>query len=132
MGGALMDGDFLTRLTTPSPVMHWLLLLLPLTVAVPGIFGAVERGAGNRRLSLWAIGLAVWLFLPISFADPVAARISGMATILAWLGMVGYWVRHVWTYWPSPVWAHGAVITHLVAIGVGVVVALVRTLSAGG
>jgi hypothetical protein len=126
-----MDGDFLTRLLTPSPVMHGLLVLLPLTVAVPGIFGAAEGGAGNRRLSLWAILLAIWLALPLGFADPMAAAVSSLATVLAWLGMVGYWARHVLTYWPSPVWAHAAVVTHLVAIAIGAVVALVRALSAG-
>lgn len=124
-----MDGDFLTRLTTPSPIMHWLLLLLPVTVAVPGIFGAVERGAGNRRLSLWAIALVIWLVLPVSFDDPLAARTATLATMLAWLGLVGAWARHVWVFWPSPVWAHGAVVTHLIAIVVAAVVALVRALS---
>ncbi|MCB6176830.1 hypothetical protein LHP98_01645 [Rhodobacter sp. Har01] len=124
-----MEGDFLIRLTTPSPVMHWLLVLLPVTVAVPGLFGAAEGGAGNRRLSLWAIGLALWLFVAPRFADPVAAGVSSLATVLAWAGMVGFWARHVWTYWPSPVWAHAAVVFHLSAIAIASVVALVRAMT---
>ena len=124
-----MTGEFLTRLFTPSPVMHWLLMLLPMTILVSGLLGAAERGRHNRRLALWAAGLTVWLFLPIGFADPLSARIATMGTILLWLGLVAFWARHVWDYWPSPVWAHGAVITHLVAIGVGAVIALFRALA---
>jgi hypothetical protein len=124
-----MEGDFLTRLTTPSPIMHWLLMTLPLTVAVSGVFGAVERGRHNRRLALWAAVLTVWLFLPLAFADPLTARISAMASILAWVGLIGFWARHVWDYWPSPVWAHGLVITHLVALAVAAIVAVLRALS---
>ncbi len=124
-----MEGDFLARLMTPSPVMYWLLMTLPMTVALGGIFGAAERGRNNRRLALWAAGLSIWLFLPIDWADPFAARISAMGSVLAWLGLVGFWARHVWNFWPSPVWAHGLVITHLVAIAVGAVVAVLRAAS---
>ncbi len=124
-----MDGDFVTRLFTPSPIMHWLLMTLPMTVALGGIFGAAERGRNNRRLALWAAGLSIWLFLPVAWADPFAERLSAMASTLAWLGLVGFWARHVWNYWPSPVWAHALVITHLVAIAVGAVVAVVRAAS---
>lgn len=125
-----MSEEFLIRLFTPSPIMHWLLTLLPVTILISGAFGAAERGRNNRRLTLWAAILTVWLFIPYGFADPLSARISAMGTILLWLGLVGYWARHVWDYWPSPVWAHATVITHLVAIGVAAVVALYRAIAA--
>jgi hypothetical protein len=127
----MMGSDFLTRLVTPSPIMHWLLVLLPVSVAITGLFGAVERGANNRRLALFAVALAVWLLVPVQFADPMAARISAMGSILAWAGLVGFWARHIWDYLPSPVWAHGVVITHLIALLVACVVALVRALLSG-
>lgn len=123
-----MDEGFLARLIIPSPVMAGLLLMLPLTIALAGIVGAAERHSGNRRLALWAILLAIWLFLPLQFADPLAQQISGMVTILGWLGLVAYWARHVWHHWPSPVWAHALVIGHLMAIAVGVVVAVIRAI----
>jgi Ni/Fe-hydrogenase subunit HybB-like protein len=127
-----MTDAFLARLFTPSPIMGWLLMTLPMTITLSGLFGAAERERGNRRLSLWAAALTVWLFLPLTFAQPQAAQISGVVSILGWLGLVGYWARHVWVNRPTPVWVHAAVITHLVAIAVGVVVALVRASGATG
>lgn len=124
-----MEAGFLGRLIVPSPVMHWLLMTLPMTIALSGILGAAERGRNNRRLALWAAGLAIWLFLPVALADPLAARLSAMGSVLLWLGLVGYWARHVWDYWPSPVWAHALVITHLVAIVIGAGVAVLRAAS---
>lgn len=124
-----MGGDFMTRLLTPSPIMLWLLLLLPATIALSGILGAAERETGNRRLALWALLLVIWLFLPLRPVDPVAAEVTGTVSILGWLGLVGYWARHVWINRPTPVWIHAVVIAHLVAIAVGCGVALIRTLA---
>ncbi len=121
-----MEPDLLQRLFTPSPVMFWLVMLLPLTITLSGVVGAAERHTGNRRLAVWAAVLTIWLVLPLTFADPVAAQVSAMASILAWLGLVAFWGRHVWNHWPSPVWAHALVITHLVAIAVGAAVAVIR------
>lgn len=125
-----MDSDFLARLLTPSPVMHWLVLLLPLTITLSGVLGAVEREPGNRRLALWAAALTVWLFLPLPYRDPQVAAVGRMVSILGWFLLVGAWARHVWLHRPTPVWVHGLVITHLVALAVGGVVALVRALGA--
>lgn len=125
-----MEGSFLDRLLTPSPIMHWLLMLLPVTIAVSGIFGAAEREAGNRRIAVWALVLTLWLFLPYRIADPVMAPLGGMISILGWLGLVAFWARHVWVQRPTPVWAQGAVVTHLLAILVACVVALVRAATA--
>ncbi len=121
-----MSGEFMTRLLTPSPIMHWLLLTLPMSITLSGLFGAAEREAGNRRLSLWAAAMVVWLFLPVRFETPQLAQMAGAVSILGWLGLVGYWARHVWVNRPTPVWVHALVITHLVAIGVACVVALLR------
>jgi hypothetical protein len=123
-----MGGDVMARLLTPSPIMLWLLLLLPATIALSGILGAAERETGNRRLALWALLLVIWLFLPLHPADPMAAEVTGAVSILGWLGLVGYWARHVWVNRPTPVWTHALVITHLVAIAVGGIVALLRAL----
>ena len=125
-----MSGDFLARLLTPSPIMHWLLMTLPMTITLSGLFGVAERETGNRRLALWAAAMAIWLFLPLSFADPTLRQIGGMVSILGWLGLVGYWARHVWVNRPTPVWVHAVVITHLVAILVACVVALLRAATA--
>jgi hypothetical protein len=121
-----MPGDFFTLLITPSPIMHWLLLTLPLTITISGLFGAVERETGNRRLALWAAAMVVWLFLPVQFDDPQQAQLSGAVSILGWLGLVGYWARHVWVNRPTPVWVHALVITHLMALAVACGVALIR------
>lgn len=120
------SGDFLTLLLTPSPVMHWLLLTLPLTITLSGVLGAAEHETGNRRLSLWAAAMTVWLFLPVRFADPVLVQLSETVSMLGWLGLVGYWARHVWVNRPTPVWGHALVITHLLAILVACGVALIR------
>ena len=124
-----MGRDFLHLLMTPSPIMHWLLMTLPMTIALSGLFGAAERETGNRRLSLWAAAMVVWLFLPVQFAQPQMAQLSGAVSMLGWLGLVGYWARHVWVNRPTPVWVHAVVITHLMAILVAVVVAVVRAWS---
>ena len=121
-----MSGAFLERLFTPSAIMAWLLLTLPLTITLSGVFGAAERERGNRRLALWAAALTIWLFVPLHPQQPQLAQIAGTISILGWLGLVGYWARHVWVNRPTPVWVHAAVITHLMAIAVGAVVALVR------
>ncbi|MEZ5797499.1 MAG: hypothetical protein R3D63_08585 [Paracoccaceae bacterium] len=121
-----MQRDFLTLLFIPSPIMFWLLLTLPMTITLSGLTGAAEGETGNRRLSLWAAAMAIWLFLPLQFDDPQIAQLSGMVSMLGWLGLVAYWARHVWVNRPSPVWAHALVITHLIAILVACVVALVR------
>lgn len=130
MATGWLDGGFVGglvgRLLTPSAVMHWLLMLLPLTIALSGVLGAVDREPGNRRLALWAAALTAWLFLPLACSDPQAAAVGRMVSILGWFLLIGGWARHVWLHRPTPVWAHGAVITHLVAIAVGCVVALVR------
>ena len=121
-----MERDFLSLLLTPSPIMHWLLMTLPMTITVSGVFGAAERETGNRRLSLWAGALTVWLFLPLQFQNLQLAQIAGAVSILGWLGLVGYWARHVWVNRPTPVWVHAVVITHLVAILVACGVAFWR------
>jgi hypothetical protein len=126
-----MEPSFLDRLLVPSPIMHWLLMLLPLTITLSGILGAAERETGNRRLSLWAAALTVWLFFPLTIPDPLLRQLSGAVSILAWIGLVGYWARHVWVNRPTPVWVHAAVITHLVALAVGGVIAVIRA-SIGG
>ncbi len=127
-----MSGDFLSLLLTPSPVMHWLLMTLPATITLSGVLGAAEHETGNRRLSLWAGALTVWLFLPFRFADPVLQQLSGAASMLGWLGLAGYWARHVWINRPAPVWGHALVITHLVAILVACGVAVIRAWPHGG
>jgi hypothetical protein len=127
-----MSDAFLLRLFTPSPIMGWLLMTLPMTITLSGLFGAAERERGNRRLSLWAAAMVVWLFLPVQFQTPLLAQLSGAISILGWLGLVGYWARHVWVNRPTPVWVHAVVITHLVAIAVGAGVALVRAWVATG
>jgi hypothetical protein len=119
-------------LFTPSPIMWWLLMTLPLTITLSGVLGAAEREAGNRRLSLWAAALTVWLFLPMQAGDLILRQISGTISILGWLGLVGYWARHVWINRPTPVWVHGVVIAHLVAILVGCLVALWRASAVTG
>jgi hypothetical protein len=127
-----MSDAFLIRLFTPSPIMGWLLMTLPMTITLSGLFGAAERERGNRRLSLWAAAMVIWLFLPFRFQTPQLAQLSGAISILGWLGLVAYWARHVWVNRPTPVWVHAAVITHLVAIAVGAVVALVRAWAVPG
>ncbi len=127
-----MSDAFLIRLFTPSPIMGWLLMTLPMTITLSGLFGAAERERGNRRLSLWAAAMVIWLFLPFRFQTPLLAQLSGAISILGWLGLVAYWARHVWVNRPTPVWVHAAVITHLVAIAVGAVVALVRAWAVPG
>ncbi|MFZ1339639.1 MAG: hypothetical protein WAS26_11370 [Paracoccaceae bacterium] len=121
-----MPGGFLDLLLTPSPIMRWLLLTLPMTIALSGLFGLAKRETGNRRLSLWAIALTVWLFVPLTFVTPELAQLSGALSILGWLGLVGYWARHVWVNRPTPVWVHALVITHLMALAVACGVALIR------
>jgi hypothetical protein len=123
---------FWTQVLTPSPIMHWLLMLLPATIALSGLFGVAERETGNRRLSLWALALLVWLFLPWQPQDQTAAQLSGAVSILGWLGLVGHWARHVWVHRPTPVWVHAAVITHLVAILGAAVVAVLRAWTMSG
>jgi hypothetical protein len=125
-----MDSVFLTRLVTPSPVMHWLLMTLPLTITLSGIFGAAEGESGNRRLALAAALLTVWLFLPFGYGDPQVAAVGQMVSLLGWVFLVWAWARHVWTDRPSPVWVQGLVITHLLAIAIACIVALVRALLA--
>ncbi|WP_225029123.1 hypothetical protein [Xinfangfangia pollutisoli] len=127
-----MAGDFLTRLLTPSPVMHWLVMTLPLTITLSGILGAVEREPGNRRLALAAAGLTVWLFLPLAYGDPQIAAVGEMISVFGWFALIGAWAGHVWRHRPTPVWVHGLVIGHLVAILIGCLVALVRALLGGG
>ena len=77
-------------------------------------------------MSLWAIALTVWLFVPLTFVTPELAQLSGALSILGWLGLVGYWARHVWVNRPTPVWVHAVVITHLMALAVACGVALIR------
>lgn len=121
-----MSEGFLTLLLTPSPIMHWLLMMLPVTIALSGILGVAEHETGNRRLSLWACAMTIWLFLPLKFSDPMLFQLSEAISMLGWLGLVLYWARHVWVNRPTPVWGHALVITHLVAILVACAVALVR------
>ena len=126
-----MDSDFLTRLITPSPIMHWLLELFPLVVAVGGLAGIRRRNPGSARLAALAVLLALWFFLPLGFADPIAQKISVMASVIGWFTLLGAWAAHVWNRWPNPVWAHAWVISHLSTILVACIVALYRALSAG-
>lgn len=126
-----MEGFWL-RLLTPSPIMHGLLLLLPATILVSALSGWWQRERGNRRLTLWAGLLTLWVFLPVTFPLIEMRQLSAMATMLAWVGLVGAWGHHVWTFRPTPVWAHGVVIAHLMAIGVAVVVAILRAALTGG
>lgn len=121
-----MPDSFVDLLLTPSPIMHWLLMVLPATIALSGVFGAAERETGNRRLSLWAVVLALWLNLPLAMPSEQMAQLSGAVSILGWLGLVAYWARHVWVNRPTPVWVHALVITHLMAILVACVVAVIR------
>ncbi|MDQ2068071.1 hypothetical protein Q9295_16995 [Xinfangfangia sp. CPCC 101601] len=121
-----MNADFLTEVLTPSPILHWLLIALPATLALAGLMGALQREPGNRRLAAWATVLVVWLFVPLQFDDPVLAQLSQAASMLAWLGLLGHWAKHVWFNRPTPVWAHGLVITHVVAILIAGLVALFR------
>ena len=121
-----MQDGFFDLLMTPSPIMHWLLMLLPMTIALSGLFGAAERETGNRRLALWAITLTIWLTLPFALPSEQMAQLSGAVSILGWLGLVAYWARHVWVHRPTPVWVHALVITHLMAIAVACVVAVIR------
>ncbi|WP_395539701.1 hypothetical protein [Neotabrizicola sp. sgz301269] len=125
-----MDSPFLAHLLTPSPVMHWLLLTLPLTITLSGIFGAVEGENGNRRLAVFAALMTVWLFLPLPYGDPQIAAVGEMVSILGWFLLVGAWARHVWIDRPAPVWVHALVITHLIAIAIACIVALIRALLA--
>jgi hypothetical protein len=127
-----MTPAYYQALFTPSPTMWWLLMTLPLTITLSGVLGAAEREAGNRRLSLMAAALTVWLFLPLQAGDVILRQISGTVSILGWLGLVAYWARHVWVHRPTPVWVHGVVITHLVAILVGCAVALWRASAVTG
>lgn len=124
-----MDSPFLERLLTPSPVMHWLLLLLPVTIALSGILGAVERETGNRRLAFLAILLAIWLHLPLTFQDPQAAALGRMISVFGWVLLIIAWAQHVWQHRPTPVWVNGLVLTQLVAIAMAAVVAVVRALA---
>ncbi len=121
-----MNEGFFTLLLTPSPIMHWLLMTLPATITLSGVLGVAEHETGNRRLSLWAGVLTIWLFLPLQFSDPMLVQLSEAVSMLGWLGLVLYWARHVWINRPSPVWGHALVITHLVAILVACAVALIR------
>ena len=121
-----MSGDFLSLLLTPSPVMRWLLTTLPVTIMLSGLLGAAEHEAGNRRLAIWAAAMAVWLFLPLHFADPMLLQLSKAVSMLGWLGLAAYWARHVWINRPTPVWGHGLVVTHLLAILVACGVAVIR------
>lgn len=118
--------EFLIRLLTPSPIMHWLLMLLPATITLSGLSGWMEKERGNRRLTFWAGMLTIWLFLPISLPLAEYKQLSAMISILGWLGLVGTWGHHVWTYRPTPVWAHALVISHLVALFIGAIVAVIR------
>lgn len=126
-----MDPGFLDRLLTPSPVMAWLLLLFPALVAGAGIAGARRREPGSLRLAVMALLLLLWLVLPLSFADPIAQRISVMISALGWFGLLGAWSQQVWNRWPAPVWIHAWVTSHLVAILVACAVAVFRALAAG-
>ncbi|MFZ1468958.1 MAG: hypothetical protein WAT09_08245 [Paracoccaceae bacterium] len=121
-----MAADFWTLLITPSPIMRALLLLLPVLVMVSGIFGVAERETGTRRLSVWAAAMVIWLFLPVSFHDTQWQQLSGMISMLGWLGLVAYWARQVWVHRPTPVWGHALVIANLVAILIACVVAVIR------
>ncbi len=64
--------------------------------------------------------------------NAAAGAVVGRGQHPGWLGLVGYWARHVWVNRPTPVWVHAVVITHLVAIAVGAAVALVRAWAATG
>lgn len=121
-----LAGTFLARLLLPSPIMRWLLLLLPLTITLSGVLGAAERHSGTRHVALAGAAVLIWLFLPWIPRDPMLLRLSIMGSALLWCGLV--WARLVWNHWPSPVWAHGVVVSHLMAILVAAGVALVRAL----
>ena len=120
-----MEG-LLQHLYTPSPILHWLLTLQPAAITLAGLMGWAERERGNRRLVAWAGGLTLWIWLPVQFGLLELRQLSAMITILGWLGLVGFWAHHVWTNRPTPVWAHAIVIAHLMAIGVALVVAVIR------
>lgn len=124
-----MSGELLSLLLTPSPILHWLLLTLPLTIALAGALGALEQEAGNRRLALLALTLLIWLFLPLTFDDPMLAQLSGAVSILGWLGLVRLWAGHIWQNRPTPVWPHALVIGQLFAILLACTMALLRALS---
>lgn len=121
-----MSPDILSHLLPPSPILHWLLMTLPLTIGLAGIFGALEHEVGNRRLAVWAIVLLLWLFLPISFHDPLLSQLSSAISILGWLGLVKAWAQHVWQNRPTPIWTHALVIAQLVAIASACGLALSR------
>ena len=123
-----MDGDFLQRLLTPSPVMHWLLLLFPVVVAIAGLTGVRRRHSGAMRLLLLALVTLIWLALPVVFSDPALKSLSVMVSVTLWFSLLAAWAGHVWNRWPSPVWAHGWVVSHLITILIACVVALVRAI----
>jgi hypothetical protein len=52
----------------------------------------------------------------VQFADPDLRAMSTAFSILAWIGLVGQWARHVWTNRPEPVLCHAMVLLHLLAI----------------
>lgn len=124
-----MESDFLNRLLTPSPVMQWLLLLFPAVVLVAGLTGIRRRHNGAFRLTGLALITLVWLALPLHFVDPSGHAISVLVSTLLWVSVLAAWGSHVWNRWPSPVWAHGWVVSHLVTIVIACLVALVRALS---
>ncbi|WP_112312356.1 hypothetical protein [Pseudogemmobacter bohemicus] len=123
-----MESAFLSRLLTPSPIMHWLLLLFPVVVAVAGLTGMRRRHNGALRLTILALVTLCWLALPLRFDDPLLSAISVLVSTVLWFSLLTAWSAHVWNRFPSPVWAHGWVVSHLVTIGVACMVALVRAL----
>ncbi|NPD15257.1 hypothetical protein HOY34_08600 [Xinfangfangia sp. D13-10-4-6] len=123
-----MENEFLRRLLTPSPIMHWLLILFPVVVAIAGLTGVRRRHGGAVRLTILAVIAVIWMTMPVHFADPVMQSISVIASVTLWFSVLVAWARHVWNRWPSPVWAHAWVVSHLVTILIASVVALVRAL----
>jgi hypothetical protein len=117
---------FFATLATPSPIMHGLLVLFPLTVLGAALSGWRAKERGNRRLAAFAALVAAWVWLAPAPAHPLAAALVLWASGFLWVWLALAWGRHVWTRHPEPVWAQAVVIGHLMALAVAAVVAVVR------